>query len=348
MMARRPTSRRRTDVKEDHVPIPPPRPRARTKVLSVIGPGRSGTTILARILAENAGVVDAGELRWQWGRGVLEERPCGCGQKQRDCPVWSRIVPRVLGVQSGWAAADQIEAAARELVRHQAELDLRRHRLRLLRAATAHPDWTSLQTVRKARAQLCWELATVAGADLVVDTSKGAQDAAILAGAPELDHYVVHIVRDPRAVAHSWRRRKPHPLGEGLPTLATRPLPLSVERWAENCVSIGVLRRYLPPERWLFLRYEDFAAQPAASVERIFGFVGLPAKSPVGPGGTVVLGTSHTVAGNTDRFRTGEMRIVADEEWRRCMPRREQIGVGLMTAPLLRHYGYPVIPQVAS
>jgi hypothetical protein len=42
------------------------------------------------------------------------------------------------------------------------------------------------------------------------------------------------------------------------------------------------------------------------------------------------------------------MRIVADEEWRRRMPRREQIGVGLVTAPLLRHYGYPVIPQPAS
>ena len=117
--------------------------------------------MLARILGEVPGVVDAGELRWEWQYGVLEQRPCGCGRGQRDCPVWNRIVPQVLGVEH--AADDELEAAARELV----------------------------------------------GAGVVIETSKRAQDAALLAGVPGIEHYVLHLVRDPRAVGHSWRRAKP-------------------------------------------------------------------------------------------------------------------------------------------
>jgi hypothetical protein len=117
-----------------------------------------------------------------------------------------------------------------------------------------------------------------------------------------------------------------------------------VEKWTENCLSAEVLRRRVPADRWLFLRYEDFAARPRERIEDIFVFLGLHAEPPVLPDGTVELGSSHTVAGNPDRFRTGEVRIVADEEWRRGMPRHEQVLVGLATAPLLRRYGYPVVP----
>jgi hypothetical protein len=325
------------------MPKLPPRPT----VLSIVGPGRSGTTVLARILGEVPGVVDAGELYWEWRRGILEQRPCGCGLGQRECPVWRQVVPRVLGVPAP-DAAEAIEKAAREIVGCQTELTRRRHLLRVLRSArTPASDWAALQRLRTVTATLCGELAEATGASLVVDASKRSQDAAVLAGDPGIDHYVLHMVRDPRAVAHSWRRSKPRPSAAGAVTLATRRLPLSVERWIENCVGAELLRRHVPAERWHFLRYEDFVAEPRASVQRILDFIGHPAESPVRPDGTVVLGASHTVAGNPDRFRTGEVRIRVDDEWRERMPRREQVAVGLATAPLSRRYGYPIIPRPA-
>jgi hypothetical protein len=324
-----------------------PTPASRPTVLSIVGPSRSGTTVLARILGEVPGVVDAGELRWEWRRGVLEQRPCGCGRAQRECPVWRQVTPRVLGVPDP-DAADDIEAAARELVSCQVEVNRRHHLLRVLRSATSPAtDWVALQRLRTAAAAVCRELADVAGAALVVDASKQSQYAAVLAGEPGIDHYVLQMVRDPRAVAHSWRRVKPRPSAAGGVTMATRRLPRSVEQWTESCLGAELLRRHIAAERWHFLRYEDFVARPRVSVQRILDFLGHPGESPVRPDGSVVLGASHTVAGNPDRFRTGEVQIRADDEWRTRMPRREQLVVGLATAPLSSRYRYPIIPRSA-
>jgi hypothetical protein len=70
----------------------------RVKVLSIVGSGRSGTTVLAAILGEVAGFFDAGELHWVWGRSLVEQRPCGCGRPPAKCPIWSRVVEGVFGV----------------------------------------------------------------------------------------------------------------------------------------------------------------------------------------------------------------------------------------------------------
>jgi len=70
----------------------------RVKVLSIVGEGRSGSTVLAAILGELPGVFDAGELHWVWGRSLIEQRRCGCGRPPAECPVWSPVVHKTFGV----------------------------------------------------------------------------------------------------------------------------------------------------------------------------------------------------------------------------------------------------------
>lgn len=55
---------------------------------------------------------------------------------------------------------------------------------------------------------------------------------------------------------------------------------------------------------------------------------------------TVTLRTNHTVAGNPNRFRTGEVRIVPDDEWRTLMSRSDRLCVEALALPLLKRYGY--------
>ena len=57
---------------------------------------------------------------------------------------------------------------------------------------------------------------------------------------------------------------------------------------------------------------------------------------------SVLLGTSHSCAGNPMRFRTGEVRLVADDGWRRSAAPAQTRLVTALTAPLLVRYQYPL------
>ncbi|SDC38487.1 Sulfotransferase family protein [Geodermatophilus telluris] len=313
---------------------------SRTKVLSIVGPGRSGTTILAGALGEADGVVDVGELRWLWRRGLLEQRSCGCGLPPDQCPVWSAVL-----VKAGGGAPQSVTAIAAA----QDALAPRRRRLRVIRtAATGRTGWAALDEVRGITARLIPAIAEVTGARVLVDSSKRAQDAAVMAGLDQVDHYVLHIVRDPGAVAFSWQRRnKTVPIPGAGRTMATRRLVPSMARWTENCLSAEALRRFVPPDRWLFLRYEDFAAAPEATVGRVLTFLHEDAAPPFIDDRTVVLGVHHTVEGNPNRFRVGPVRISLDDEWRRRMPRRRQLVVRALAWPFLLYYRYPLLTGAA-
>src|SRR4051794_15909185 len=307
----------------------------RTKVLSIVGPGRSGTTILASVIGEAEGFVNVGELRWMWRRGLIERRSCGCGVPPADCPVWSGIVPDVLAGAGTTAAG--IAAA-------QDELSARRRRLRAIRSSSGGEDgWPALELVRDVTGRLVSGIAGVTGARVIVDSSKRAQDAAVLAALDDVDHYVLHMVRDPGAVAFSWQRRDKEVRVAGRSrAMATRRLLPSVARWTENSLSAELLRRHVPAERWMFLRYEDFAASPRKTVTSILAFLGESVEAPFEDDTTVVLGVNHTVAGNPNRFRTGPVTIALDDEWRTRLPRARRLAVRGLTWPLLVRYGYAV------
>lgn len=65
------------------------------KVLYIAGWGRSGSTILARILGQIEGFFHGGELRTIWKDGFKPNGICGCGEKVFSCPVWTSIFAKL-------------------------------------------------------------------------------------------------------------------------------------------------------------------------------------------------------------------------------------------------------------
>lgn len=310
------------------------------KVLSVVGAGRSGTTVLASILGEVDGFTSAGELRFLWERGVREGRPCGCGRPPAECPVWAPVVVATalrLNSRTPPLTFDDLVAAQRELKRPMAFPRV----LRTLGAARPeHIGWPPLALVRDTMATALATLADTTAASVVVDTSKRPLDAAVVAGIPDAEDYVLHLVRDPRAVVHSWRRAKSFTAHGQTRTMATRGLAGTVRRWTSNALYAEALRHRLPTERWMHVRYEDFAARPREIVESILAFLGEPGPAPFVDDHTARLRPNHIVAGNPSRFTTGEVSIRRDDAWQREMPLRDQRLVASMTLPLLLRHGY--------
>jgi Sulfotransferase domain len=309
------------------------------KVLSVVGPGRSGTTILAAVLGEFPRVVDVGELRWLWQRGVLERRVCGCGLPPDECPVWSEVLDKVVAPEEV-----PLEQFAGRVAAAQRVLISRRHRIRVIRRAASRRPWKPVDDLRAVTGRLIGAVSDVTGARVVVDSSKRAQDAALFAGLEGVEHYVLHVVRDPGAVAFSWGRGdKTVRLAEGTRAMGTRGLLSSLSRWTENTLGSAVLRPYVPSERWMFLRYEDFARDPRGAVEKILTFLGeAPAGGPFVTDDTVELHVNHTVAGNPNRFKVGRVTIRLDDEWTRRMPPANRLAVRALMWPFLLRYRYPV------
>lgn len=146
------------------------------------------------------------------------------------------------------------------------------------------------------------------GARVVVDSSKWPGFGALLQATEDTEVYVVHLVRDPRAVAHSRLRRidrrgvalKPGPTGFALVWDSTN-----------TAVELGWGRG-----RYIRLRYEDLVRSPATAVEQIAALVGEPATGlRMVSADTVDLEPTHCVAGNRNRFQSGKVLIKLDDEW---------------------------------
>jgi hypothetical protein len=294
-----------------------------TTVIYVGGTGRSGSTMLANVLGEVPGYVSVGEVRFLWQRGIEQNRLCGCGEHFTDCPFWSD--------------ADRKELAARMHVELEARTRLRtlpQH----LRGSTGSDGQDELSTVL---ARLYAAISAVAGADVVIDSSKLPTYAALLEDTTGIDLRVAHFLRDPRAAAYSWQRKKLQPdLGPGA-FMERRGAGKSAVLWSVWNRSLEMLagRR---PNAYARVTYEEFLADPreeAQSLLDTFALDGDLTSVFAGPD-TVRLSLNHTVAGNPSRHQQGLVPLVVDSEWRDQMSATDRGTVAALTWPTLLRYGY--------
>ncbi|MBW3665423.1 MAG: sulfotransferase [Actinobacteria bacterium] len=301
-------------------------------VLFVVGPGRSGSTILANVIGEMPGVFAAGEVRWLFRRGMMERRLCGCGHPPADCDVWGPVIRDVSAV-----------APADEIVSWQHEVASLSRRWRLLRGTD---DTDVLDRYAAAMRTVYGSLVRTTGADWIVDSSKRPQDLAVaLRGAGRDRVAVVHLVRDPRAVAASWSRTKAQPDRPEGGRMRRNPPLKSALRWVEINLGAEVLRRARAPLAWTTVRYEDLIADPRSVFGKVADLMGLDRDGlPFTGDRTVALGPNHTVAGNPDRFNRGEVEIHRDAGRSEGLPASHRAVVSAITAPFARRYDYPPRP----
>jgi hypothetical protein len=303
-----------------------------TRVISIAGSDRSGSTLLDTILGTVEGFFSTGELRYLWQRGVLEERRCGCGRPIPECEVWGAALS-ALAEQDG--APDPAT-----MVR---ELDLLRTRYAPL--AMAPPSRGRyihrIQPIVDVYSRLLPIVREITGSRVIVDSSKRPLYTFMLSQVPGVELTVVHIVRDPRAVAHSRNRYK-RQLDTAERRGMTQAPPLrSALSWAMWNIGVRSLAGRLP--RYVVVRYEDLIADPEATTRRIVGVAGAAdASTPFIDGSTVTLQPNHTVSGNPSRFRTGDIELRMDAAWERDMRAFDRRLVTAVTLPLLGRYGYPL------
>ncbi|MEO3812575.1 sulfotransferase [Sphaerisporangium sp. B11E5] len=309
----------------------------RTKVLYITGWLRSGTTLLGNVLNELPGVVHAGELHYLWRNGMLRSGTnsvCGCGTQVRECPLWSSVT----GLPAAGAmgdAGDAVSVAERMVAAQHAHLRTRHTRARLAESRAGRPAPPAAAEVMDRTADLYRALAAGGGERLVVDGSKYPAEAAALIGRRDLDVRVLHMVRDPRAVALSHLSVKQY--------IEIMSPARSTGYWLGFNLASELVGA-AAPDRYLRIRHEDFSADPAGVLGEVLAFAGLDDTPPVDSTGTVTLGVNHTVTGNPDRLARGATRIRSEERWRTDLPARHAATATAVALPLLARYRYPLAP----
>jgi hypothetical protein len=302
-------------------------------VAYVAGCGRSGSTLLDRILGQLPGVTAVGEFARLFQPGILDTHMCGCGEPVRTCPYWRAVAEQAVG---GFGSADFAE-----MVALRTHVSRTRHIPLTLAGRAAAPFRKDLNEYAALIDRWYTAINSVAGGRTVVDSSKELGHAYAIRQQLGSRLVLLHLVRVPQGVAYSWTKQVEKPqAGPGRAMLPRhRPGAVAV-RWVSVNLLHEAMRRLGTPA--VLVRYEELIANPETALRRLLPALRIPTEQPLEflDGTAVQLAPTHSVAGNPMRFRNGTLALRLDEEWRVALPRRDQRLVGVVTAPMARHYGY--------
>ncbi len=223
-------------------------------IITIAGTGRSGSTILSLLLTQHPSVFNLGQLRDLW-KSYDRDQPCSCGSKLSACPVYSPVIPALFGEDTSQGLSEM-----KQLMRA------------FFKEAASHADWSNADTVDQLRqnhrdflsklGKVIQALQSRTGIHNFVDTSKSPEMALAFSLACGIRVRVVNLVRDPRAVACSWRKKK-------------KSVKFSSRDWVRRQ---RILKHWGPQlgERFLQLRYEHFSSRPQDTIERILQWAGFP------------------------------------------------------------------------
>lgn len=303
------------------------------RVLYLGGLGRSGSTLLERLVDQLSGFCALGELVHLWSRGVRDNELCGCGQAFHDCLFWQEVGQAAFG---GW---DQLDVG--EVLELKHRVDRTRYSVQLTtkggaafrRATSRYGDFVR-RVLEAAQA--------VSGAEVLVDSSKHPSTALVLRSIPNVDLRLVHLVRNSNGVIYSWTKTVARPERQSHTTYMPRYHPVrTAGRWlVHNGLFEGMARSGVPTIR---VHYEHLASSPRTVLEEVSRFARVATTSRdldfIGDD-AVRLGPGHSVSGNPMRFKQGDVAIKLDDEWKDLLPASDRLLVSAMTWPLRHVYGY--------
>lgn len=225
------------------------------KLIAIAGSGRTGSTLLSVLLSQGAGVFNIGQLRDFWA-AYLRNASCTCGSSLQTCSIWSSVVDQAFGPKP------------------EAGLQLMHQRMiRFSEGAARLKDWTDTAALAHFSSEhvdylnglqaFLLTLRTVTGARAFVDASKSPELGLAYAQIADIDLRVLNLVRDPRAVASSWRLKSDE-------DMALR----QSKTWLIRQIVLGRWSRALG-RRFTLLRYEDFSARPRPLIDQLLRWAGL-------------------------------------------------------------------------
>ena len=218
------------------------------EILYIAGFGRSGTTILHILLANQPGVFGAGEPTHIFRDGFARDEPCSCGRRAWGCEIWSHVLKEI---------AD-LGLSADELVRLRNQFEAHG---RFPFVAGGHYSGAKLEQYRRVNRALFSSLARVAEADVIIDSSKYAGRAIMLDRIFPGRVRVLFVTRSPAGLMGSFRKPR-----RGEQRQKSVPGVVAYHAYVLACLRIAATKL---GDRALHLRYDDLVVGPDKAIAKI-------------------------------------------------------------------------------
>lgn len=320
--------------------------------------GHSGSTLLELLLGRHPQVTSSGEianlgLQCMRDESTSWRATCSCGERPFDCPIWSHIIERIrsefgvdmrrhplafrvsdIGLEdemgSGGTSNRRVSlVAARKLLWRFLRLQQYGGRpwlRRLLGCYQPQRTWA----LNRSFILRC--LAELQGAKAVIDSSKDSLGMRDMYDFSPLSVKIVFLTRDCRGNAWSYAKRD-EANGRGHDATIRR---VTLE-WVAVNERIRRLLEGVDDRDWIHVKYEDLCQDPAETLRRIFGFIGLEYDGDVLQDRSHV---EHMIAGNQIRSTNRNASIREDIAWRDHLSREDLRLISEIAAPLARSFGY--------
>ena len=309
----------------------------RINVIYIGGSGRSGSTVLTKLLNYWDGLIGLNEICYLWEYGIEGNHPVSDGDLFSESDFWKQVLGAVFPNRP-------ISRPQADFFAYPSQVGLKNL---LLNRWRARPQDGSVRAYAKTVELLYAQVLAVSGDRYVVDSSKTPDYAYFLSRIKTFDILLIHLIRDPRAVVYSWSKQfKRQDTREGTDVAMTRfGLLKSTLRWMKWNLGCELLRGK-KNVRYLRVRYEDFAKNPDGVLDRISAMLELPSSPPRYHRTEEGFQDQHhardiSIWGNPKvRTKKGAIQVSEDNEWVDNLSLRKKLMTTLLTLPLLVRYGY--------
>jgi sulfotransferase family protein len=318
----------RVDSKSD------PRSEMETPIPYVCMPGSpyTGSTLLGMLLGNHPACASIGAATGLTARVDLSTYLCSCGTRFAECGFWGRVARRTIELEHPVTVFEKgfwnthVRVSDRRSVNGLIVSSLGNASLTAARDAVIGKVGPVARKVSEARLS-SWSLARavleVTGKRVFVDTARDHQRPRHLAGMPQLDVKVIHLVRDPRGNVASIMKHTGVGVGK------------AARQWRHYNVEADRIKGLFRPESWILLRYEELCGDTQGTLDRVSRFIGVePA-----PISTLLQPSERHVIGNSMRLKALD-EIREDLSWQSTLHTRDLRTIARVVGTTSHRLGY--------
>ncbi len=305
------------------------------KIILIASAGRSGSTLFERIIGEMNDFFPLGEVNHIWKRSFIENQLCSCGKPFKECKFWQEITKKFL---------TDLKYDPNSILKLQRSVGRLRHLPYLLFPKLRPPKYEYLlYNYMKILEKFYRIIDENVNHKILIDSSKIPTHAFIL-NEIGINIYLVHLIRDSRAVTYSWQRKKKRPeIYWTNVYMSQYSIIKAIQDWMLKNLLIEYFK--IKVKHHKTISYELFSQFPKTTIIKLIKWLKIDFsenKINFFKNEKIVFlkRIIHTVSGNPIRFKKGKIEIKTDTEWMYNMPLLKKYMVSILTYPLLIYYKY--------